>query len=128
MSYIIKLIYISERMAIGFFESALESNLPAEREVEVEEVLREKGKHTMMAVKRLGELGMDTPRRGGDIAERFGESVGRVFSVFGWRGAYFLVWLGNGIENLILKVASRLCGNNGDRKILEAMMLDKKTQ
>ncbi|GBD39048.1 hypothetical protein HRbin37_01312 [bacterium HR37] len=115
-------------MTIGFFESALESNLPAEREEEVEGVLREKGKHTMMAVKRLGELGIETPKREGDIAERFGESIGRVFSVFGWRGAYFLVWLGNGIEGLILKIASRVCGNSGDRKILEAMMLDKKTQ
>lgn len=121
---ILKLVYISKRMSIGVYD-ALSSNKYAD-DLEIEVLLREEGKHTMMTAKMLDELGIETPRRGGELAERFGERVGRFTAVLGCRSLCFFMHFGEEAEMLFLMAASGFCKNRNDRKILDLMIYDEK--
>ena len=123
-SSILKLIYISKRMTIGVYESVSSLDLVSHRYIELEKLMREEGKHTMMTVKRLDEMGINTPLKGGDLAERFGETIGKAASVFGWRGTCFFMQLGEEVEKLFLKVACGVCRNRNDKKILDLIVYD----
>jgi rubrerythrin len=121
---ILKLVYISKRMTIGVYE-ALSSNRYANN-LEIEVLLREEGKHTMMTAKMLDELGIETPKRGGELAERFGEQVGKFSAVFGSRSLCIFMQFGEEAERLFLMAASGVCKNRNDRKILDLIIYDEK--
>jgi hypothetical protein len=124
--YVLKLVYISKRVTIGVYESISNLYLVQDSLIKIEEFMREEGKHTMMAVKRLDELGIETPKRGGEIAERFGETIGRVATVLGWRGTCFFMQMGEEMERLFLMAASTVCRNRSDREILNLIIFDEK--
>jgi hypothetical protein len=121
---ILKLVYISKRMTIGVYE-ALSTNRYAD-DLEISVLLREEGKHTMMTVKMLDERGIETPRRSGELAERFGETVGKFSALLGSRGLCFFMQFGEEAERLFLKAASGVCNNRNDRKILDLIIYDEK--
>lgn len=121
---ILKLVYISKRMTIGVYE-ALATNRYA-HDLEIVVLLREEGKHTMMTAKMLDELGIETPKRGGELAERFGERVGKFSAVLGSRSLCFLMQFGEEAERLFLMAASGVCKNRNDRKILDLIIYDEK--
>lgn len=121
---ILKLVYISKRMTMGVYE-ALATNRYA-HDLEIVVLLREEGKHTMMTAKMLDELGIETPRRGGELAERFGERVGRLSEVLGSRSLCFFMRFGEEAERLFLMAASGVCKNRNDRKILDLIIYDEK--
>jgi rubrerythrin len=121
---ILKLIYISKRMTIGVYE-ALSTNRYADN-LEIEVLLREEGKHTMMTAKMLDELGIETPKRGGELAERIGETVGKFSAVLGSRSLCFFMQFGEEAERLFLMVASGVFKNRNDRKIFDLIIYDEK--
>jgi tetrahydromethanopterin S-methyltransferase subunit G len=120
---LLKLVYISKRMTIGVYESLIRLD-PIEEKIE--EFMREEGKHTMMAVKRLDELGLRTPKRSGEIAERLGETLGRAAGFLGWKGVCLFMEIGEETERLFLKAASKVCRNENDREILNLIIFDGK--
>jgi rubrerythrin len=122
---ILKLVYISKRMTIGVYCALSRIEHKNEREI-IGDLLREEGKHTMMTVKILDELGIETPKKGGEIAERFGESIGKLSSVFGWRCMCFFMQFGEEAERLFLRAASGICRNRKDRKIFDLIIFDEK--
>lgn len=123
---LLKLVYISKRMSIGVYESIVRLD-PVEGKTErIEEFMREEGKHTMMAVKRLDELGLGTPKRSGEIAERFGETIGRAAGILGWKGLCLFMKVGEEAEIFFLEAASRFCRNKNDREILDLIIFDEK--
>ena len=124
--YILKLVYISKRMTIGFYESVSSFDPLSEQTFKIAEFMREEGKHTMMAVKRLGELGIEAPKRGGEIAERVGETIGKAVTVLGWRGTCLFMEFGGEVERIFLKAASTVCRNRNDRDILNLIIFDGK--
>lgn len=124
--YILKLVYISKRMTIGFYESVSSFDPMSEQTFKIVEFMREEGKHTMMAVKRLGELGIEAPKGGGEIAERVGETVGKAVTVLGWRGTCLFMEVGGEVERLFLKAAFTVCRNRYDRDILNLIIFDGK--
>ncbi|MBI2487550.1 MAG: ferritin-like domain-containing protein [Deltaproteobacteria bacterium] len=124
--YVLKLIYISKRVTIGVYESVSNLYLVQDRLIKIEEFMREEGKHTMMTVKRLDELGIETPKKGGEIAERFGETIGKAATVLGWRGTCFFMQMGEEMERLFLKAASTVCRNRDDQEILNLIIFDEK--
>lgn len=121
---ILKLVYISKRMTMGVYE-ALATNRYA-HDIEIVVLLREEGKHTMMTAKMLDELGIEAPKRGGALAERFGATVARVSAVLGSRGLCFLMQFGEEAERLFLMAVSGACKNRNDRKILDLIIYDEK--
>ena len=124
--YILKLVYISKRMNIGFYESVSRFDGLNGQRFKIVEFMREEGKHTMMTVKRLGELGIEAPKRGGEIAEKLGETVGKAVTVLGWKGTCLFMEVGGEMERLFLKAASTVCRNRNDRDILDLIILDGK--
>jgi tetrahydromethanopterin S-methyltransferase subunit G len=123
---LLKLVYISKRMSIGVYGSIVGLD-PVEGKAErIEEFMREEGKHTMMAVKRLDELGLETPKRSGEIAERFGASIGKAAGILGWKGVCLFMKMGEEAERLFLEAASRFCRNKDDREILNLIIFDEK--
>jgi len=120
---ILKRVYISKRMTIGVYEAI--STLRYEKDREILDFLREEGKHTMMTVKILDELGIEAPMRGGDIAERFGETIGKFSSVFGWWGTCIFMQFGGAAEILFLRAASGVCKNRTDKKIFDLIIYDE---
>jgi hypothetical protein len=124
--YVLKLVYISKRMRIGFYESVSSVDLIGDKAIKIEEFMREEGKHTMMTVKRLDELGIEAPKRGGEIAEKFGEAIGRAVTVLGWKGTCFFMQIGEELERLFLKAALIVCRNTDDREILDLIIFDVK--
>jgi len=120
---ILKLVYISKRMTIGVYEAI--STLRYEKNREILDFLREEGKHTMMTVKILDELGIEAPKKGGDIAERFGETIGKFSSVFGWRGMCIFMQFGEVAEILFLKAVSGACKNRTDKKLFDLIIYDE---
>jgi rubrerythrin len=123
---LLKLLYISKRMSIGVYESVSRLD-PAEENTEIiEEFMREEGKHTMMAVKRLDELGLETPKRSGEIAEKVGETIGKAAGFLGWKGVCVFMQIGEGIERLFLEAASMICRNKNDREILKLIIFDER--
>lgn len=121
---ILKLVYISKRLSIGVYE-ALANNRYA-RDLEVGVLLREEGKHTLMTAKMLEELGIETPKRGGELAERFGVRVGKFSAALGSRSLCFFMQFGEEAERLFLMAASGVCKNQDDRKILDLIIYDEK--
>lgn len=121
---ILKLVYISKRMTIGLYE-ALSSHKHAE-DLNIEALLREEGKHTMMTAKMLDELGIETPKRGGELAERLGETVGKFSTVLGSTGLCFFMRFEEEAERLFLRAASGAVKNRNDRKILDLIIYDEK--
>jgi hypothetical protein len=117
---VLKLVYISKRITIWVYE-ALAPNRYA-HDLEIVVLLREEGKHTMMTAKMLDELGIETPRRGGELAERFGKRVGKFSAVLGSRILCFFMQFGQEAERLFLLAASGVCKNRNDRRILDLMM------
>ena len=124
--YVLKLIYISKRITIGVYESVSNLYLMQDRLIKVEEFMREEGKHTMMTVKRLDDMGIETPKKGGELAERFGETIGKAATVLGWRGTCFFMQVGEEMERLFLRAASTVCRNRDDREILNLILFDEK--
>ena len=120
---VLKLVYISKRMKIGVYEALANNRHAANLEIEV--LLREEGKHTMMTAKMLDELGIETPRGGGELAERFGERVGKFSAVFGSRSLCLFMQFGEEAERLLLMAASGVCKNRNDRKILDLIIYDQ---
>src|SRR3972149_1978579 len=94
---LLKLVYISKRMTIGVYQSVSRLDPTEEKTEIIEEFMREEGKHTMMAVKRLDELGLVTPKKRGEEVER-----------------------------LFLEAASRICKNKNDREILNLIIFDER--
>ena len=125
-SHVLKLVYISKRATIGVYESLSNLYLVPDSLIKIEEFMREEGRHTMMTVKRLDELGIETPKRGGELAERFGETIGRAATVLGWRGTCFFMQIGEEVERLFLKAASTVCRNRSDREVLNLIIFDEK--
>ncbi|KRT65285.1 MAG: hypothetical protein XU11_C0030G0017 [Candidatus Dadabacteria bacterium CSP1-2] len=123
---LLKLVYISKRMTIGVYQSVSRLDPTEEKTEIIEEFMREEGKHTMMAVKRLDELGLVTPKKSGEIAERFGETIGRAAGFFGWNGVCFFMQIGEEVERLFLEAASRICKNKNDREILNLIIFDER--
>lgn len=121
---VLKLVYISKRMTIGVY-GALSAHRNAD-DFEITLLLREEGKHTMMTAKMLDELGLEAPRRGGKLAERFGGAVGKFSSTFGSRGLCLFMQFGEEAEMLFLKAAAVACSNRNDRKIIDLMVRDEK--
>ena len=123
---LLKLVYISKRMTIGVYQSVSRLDPTEEKTEIIEEFMREEGKHTMMAVKRLDELGLVTPKKSGEIAERFGETIGRAAGFFGWNGVCFFMQIGEEVERLFLEAASRICKNKNDKEILNLIIFDER--
>lgn len=121
---ILKLIYISKRMTIGVYE-ALAVNRYA-HDLEIVVLLREEGKHTMMTAKMLDELGIEAPKRIGELAERFGRRVGKFSAVLGSRSLCFFMQFGEEAERLFLLAASGVCQNRNDRRMLDLIIYDEK--
>ncbi len=121
---ILKLIYISKRMTIGVYE-ALAVNRYA-HDLEIVVLLREEGKHTMMTAKMLDELGIEAPKRMGELAERFGKRVGKFSAVLGSRSLCFFMQFGEEAERLFLLAASGVCQNRNDRRMLDLIIYDEK--
>lgn len=125
-SYILKLVYVSKMIKIGVYESASKLDLAEQGSSKIEEFLREEGKHTMMTVKRLDDLGIQPPKKVGKMAERFGETMGKAAGVLGWRGMCFFMQIGEETERLFLAVSSKVCRNNNDREVLNLIIYDEK--
>ena len=121
---ILKLVYISKRMTMGVYESLATNRYAHDLEIVV--LLREEGRHTMMTAKMLDELGIEPPKRGGALAERFGERVGKFSAVLGSRSLCFFMRFGEEAERLFLMAASGACKNQNDRKILDLIIYDEK--
>ena len=121
---ILKLVYISKRMTIGVYE-ALAVNRYA-HDLEIVVLLREEGKHTMMTAKMLDELGIEAPKRIGELAERFGRRVGKFSAVLGSRSLCFFMQFGEEAARLFLLAASGVCQNRNDRRMLDLIIYDEK--
>ena len=121
---ILKLVYISKRMTIGVYEALAANGYGHDLEIGV--LLREEGKHTMMTAKMLDELGIEAPKRGGELAERFGKRVGKYSTVLASRSLCFFMQFGEEAERLFLLASSGVCKNRNDRRILDLIIYDEK--
>jgi hypothetical protein len=111
-------------MTIAVYE-ALAANRYA-HDLQIVVLLREEGKHPMMTAKMLDELGVETPKRGGELAERFGKRVGKFSTVLGSRSLCFFMQFGGQAEMLFLLATSGVCRNRNDRTILDLIIYDEK--